>query len=459
MRPATRPAGTTRHASADSTPAAAATRRWAVALAGLVSLAVAMGIGRFAFTPLLPMMLHDGVVDLPSASWLASANYLGYFAGALLCTFQPWIWARTPRLPPVNAPWLVRAGLVATGLLTLGMALPVPAAWPLLRFAAGVASAVVFVFTSGWCLARLAHLEASALGGVIYAGPGAGIVVSGLFASGMVAWHWRAATGWLIFGALAFGLSACVWHVFRGCGTPQPVTHPSPSGGAAGGPHDGVSSGRPGSDPSGRPGGGPSGRHGRGEIAFLAAAYGVAGFGYIITATFLPVIAREALPGSPWLDLFWPIFGLGVVVGALLATRLRVSGDLRLLLAGSYCAQAAGIAVSVWSPNLAGFVIGSLMLGIPFTAITFFAMQEVRRLRPALAASFMGLLTAVYGIGQIVGPPLVALLLKTSRSTGEGFTLSLEIAMSALLAGAALYLWMRRAYPVHAPVHARLQKR
>jgi Uncharacterised MFS-type transporter YbfB len=133
--------------------------RWAVAFAGAVSLAVAMGIGRFAFTPLLPMMLHDGVVDLTGASWLASANYLGYLAGALLCTFQPWIWARARRLPAINAPSLVRGGLVATGLLTLGMAVPLAATWPLLRFAAGVASAVVFVYTSGWCLAQLAHMN------------------------------------------------------------------------------------------------------------------------------------------------------------------------------------------------------------------------------------------------------------------------------------------------------------
>ena len=62
---------------------------WPIALAGLVSLAVAMGIGRFAFTPILPMMLSDGVVDLPGASWLASADYLGYMLGAIFCTLQP----------------------------------------------------------------------------------------------------------------------------------------------------------------------------------------------------------------------------------------------------------------------------------------------------------------------------------------------------------------------------------
>ena len=395
-----------------------------IALAGAVALAVAMGLGRFAFTPLLPMMLHDGVVDLHAASWLASANYLGYLAGALLCTFQPWIAARAPRLPAANGPWLLRAGLVATGVLTLGMALPLPATWPLLRFAAGVASAVVFVYTSGWCLAQLARRNAAALGGVMYTGPGAGIVASGLFASAMVQWQWRAATGWAIFGVLAFMLTASVWRVFS-----SGVEAPSPAAPVAA------------SEPRGQ-------RHGRTEIALLAFAYGGAGFGYIVTATFLPVIARAALPGSPWLDLFWPIFGLGVITGALLSSRLRGARDLRLLLAASYLVQALGIAIGIHWPTLAGFAIGSLLLGIPFTAITFFAMQEVRRLRPALAASFMGLLTALYGIGQIVGPPLVAVLLQQSTSAAAGFTLSLEVAMSALLLGAAIYISMWRIFPM-----------
>ena len=183
-------------------------------------------------------------------------------------------------------------------------------------------------------------------------------------------------------------------------------------------------------------------------MLLLAFAYGLAGFGYIITATFLPVIARQALPGSRWLDMFWPLFGLGVMAGALLTTRMSLKGDLRHLLAGCYFVQALGVGVTVWSPTLAGFVAGSLLLGIPFTAITFFAMQEVRRLRPLAASSYMGLLTAVYGLGQIAGPPLVAVLLRHSKSLGEGFTLSLEIAATTLVAGAVMYLWMARAYPM-----------
>ena len=413
-------------ATVPTAPRTAEPSRWSIALAGAVSLAVAMGIGRFAFTPLLPMMLHDGVIDLHGASWLASANYLGYLAGALLCTFQPWIWARVPGLPGIVATKLVRGGLVATGLLTLGMALPWPWAWGLLRFAAGVASAVVFVYVSGWCLATLARMNHAALGGAIYTGPGAGIVISGVFASGMVQWGWHAQTGWIIFGVLAFVLSALIWRTFRAAG---PAAPSAAAAGAAAMP-----------------------AHGAGEIGVLAFAYGIAGFGYIVTATFLPVIARQALPGSPWLDMFWPVFGLGVMLGALLATRVRVTLDMRLLLAGCYAVQALGIAIGVWSPSLAGFAVGSLMLGVPFTAITFFAMQEIRRLKsPHVVASFMGLMTALYGIGQIVGPPMVAWILRGASSTGAGFTLSLEVAAGALVVGAAMYVAMARLWPRVAP--------
>ena len=398
---------------------------WRTALAGMVALAVAMGIGRFAFTPLLPMMLHDGVLDLASASWLASANYLGYLLGALLCTFAPTLARRWPALTLPGGAMVLRVGLVATGALTLGMAAPWPQAWPLLRFAAGVASAFVFIFTSGWCLARLAQLHSGALGGVMYAGPGAGIVISGVLASAMVASDWSAAAGWLLFGALAMGLTAVVWQIYA-----DAPLRDAPAGAAPPPPAPAAADIAP-----------------KAEFALLALAYGLAGFGYIITATFLPVIARSAIPGSAWLDLFWPIFGSAVVVGALLCTRVRLAGDLRYWLAGAYLVQAAGVMASVFSPSLAGFALGSVLLGLPFTAITFFAMLEVRRLRPDGVASAMGLLTALYGLGQILGPPLAAALLRCSPNPAAGFALSLQIAAVALLAGAALYGLLARRWP------------
>jgi MFS family permease len=399
---------------------------WVIAMTCALALATAMGIGRFAFTPLLPMMLADGVVSLPGASFLASANYLGYLVGALLCTFQPLIWSRFKTLPAVPATNWIRGGLVATCVLTLGMALQLPVMWPWLRFAAGVASAFVFVFTSGWCLARLAERNASNLGGLMFTGPGAGIAISGVLASGMVALQWKAAAGWLIFGVLACVLTAITWPTF---GMKLAVAPPVTTDTAATTSHA------------------PASLVSRWHMFWLAIAYGLDGLGYIITATFLPVIARQVMPGSIWLDLFWPLFGLAVVAGALISTRISLKGDLRYILAASYMMQAVGVILTVWLPTALGFALGSLLLGMPFTAITFFAMQEVRRLKPYNVASYTGLLTAVYGLGQIAGPPLAAWLLSRSATVGQGFNVALEIAASSLVLGALMFVGLARVYP------------
>ena len=411
----------------------------AIAVAGAVALAVTMGIGRFAFTPILPMMLHDGVVDLHAASWLASANYLGYLSGAVLCTLQPRIWSRLPGLPAVTAPAMTRTGLVATTVLTLCMALPTPLAWPVLRFAAGIASALVFVYSTGWCLTQIAARGEGALGGLMFAGPGVGIVASGLLASAMVALHWSASAAWVVFAALALILTAAVWRVFQ-----PSVVLAMPALDRSASVSGTVST----------PGAGDVGEtafastHSRAEVATLAFAYGLAGFGYIVTATFLPVIARAALPGSAWLDLFWPIFGVGVILGALLATRVRVSGDLRLVLALAYVIQAAGIGIGVFEPTAGGFAIGSFLLGLPFTAITYFAMQEVRRLRPHQLSSTTGLVTATWSIGQTLGPPMVAMLLGRSADVGAAFTLSLVAAAAVLIVGAIVFGLASRLWPL-----------
>jgi MFS family permease len=376
---------------------------WKICLAGMLALSVAMGIGRFAFTPLLPMMLHEGSLNLQEGGWLATANYLGYFIGAMLCAFH-----RSNRPVP-----LIRSGLAATIVLTLGMGLlHQEAAWLGLRLLSGVASAYVFVYTSGWCLQQLTQLGHPELGGVIFCGPGIGIALTGLLTGAMVTAGWLAAAGWISFALIALALTALIWKTFGfDAGHAQ--------AGAAAQTHGG-----PDETPELKR-----------EVRQQVIAYGMAGFGYIITATFLPVIARQALPGSGWPDFFWPIFGLGVALGAFAATRLPVHGDQRRLLACSYVMQAAGVALSILLPNAIGFALSCLLLGLPFTAITLFAMREARRLRQAHASSLMGLMTAAYGIGQIAGPPLATALVRSSGS----FTPSLCVAVAALLLGALLY--------------------
>ncbi|RYF28373.1 MAG: YbfB/YjiJ family MFS transporter [Comamonadaceae bacterium] len=412
----------------------------AVALAGMAALAVAMGIGRFAFTPLLPMMLHDGVVSLAGGSWLATANYVGYLLGALGCMALPWV---SPRLRRVwHAARLTRWGLAATVLLTVGMALPWAAGWPALRLAAGAASAIVFLNVSVWCMVRLQSLGVPALGGLIFCGPGLGIVATGLAASAMVAGGWSAAAGWAAFAVLAVALCAAAWRVLQGPAEPAHATHATHA--AQGAPHTTSAPSTPPAPPAlAAPPGGPAAR------ALLTLAYGLAGLGYIVTATFLPVIARGALPaGSAWPDLFWPVFGAGVALGAALSTRTPPAWDRRWLLMSAYCVQAGAIALTVLWPGAAGFALGSLLLGLPFTAITFYALQEARRAWPGAGDSFAGLLTASYGLGQIAGPPMVAWMLHHSASEGRGFALGLAAAAGALVLGAAVLAGMALRWPL-----------
>lgn len=390
-----------------------------IAIAGALSLAVIMGIGRFAFTPVLPMMLADGMIDLKGGSLLATLNLIGYLLGALACIALPSLLARLGRLRP-SSTTIIRYGLLATALLTLAMACPIPLLWPALRFLAGVVTAITLIYTAGWCLARLARAGRASLGGIIFTGPGIGITLSGIVASVLTAFHLSSFDAWLMFGGLAAVMTALTWLIFQGDDNPL----------------------APAVTITAEPGGWSA------EQLIFAVAYGLAGFGYIITATFMPVIAREALAASPWIDLFWPIFGVSIICGALLASQIPHHIDLRYVLIGSYIVQAAGILTSLIWPTIAGFVISSVLIGLPFTGITHFAMQEARRLSPRKATSFMALLTAVYGIGQIAGPPLVGLLLNHTPTHAAGFTLALQTAAVSLLVGSLLYLFKIRNFPL-----------
>jgi len=450
----------------------------AVALTGALSLAALMGIGRFAFTPVLPMMLSDGTLSLTGASGLASLNYLGYLLGALACAMglmrglQDWAerLAYSPRMPSAEVT-ILGAMLGATAVLTTAMALPWTAGWPVWRFASGVVSAIGFVATTQWCLTQLARQGRTAVGGLIYAGPGVGIAGSGLAAGGMVALGWSAGAAWAVFGGLALGIAALAWRTLRKDRMAAPAAAQAVASGL------GERSALTATPQDARPSpGAPRSTHGADAaltdeavqtqptdnpmaLWVLTGAYGLAGLGYIIPATFMPVMARAWLGAAApdaWsqllVDLFWPLFGVGIVIGALVATRVRESTDLCGALAVCYLIQAAGVALSAWLPSAMGLALGSLLLGLPFTAITFFAMREVRRLRPLTATRWIGLTTAAYGVGQIIGPPLAAGLVAVSGDVAGGFRLSMHLATATLLLGATLFaVLMQRRPPAPRP--------
>ncbi|MBN4667035.1 YbfB/YjiJ family MFS transporter [Pandoraea nosoerga] len=391
---------------------------WRIALSCMLALSIAMGIGRFAFTPMLPLMLHEHLTDIQHGSWLASLNYAGYFVGALSC-----MWLHlTPTL-------IIRFALATTVALTFAMGMTESfVVWAVVRTLAGVMSAWAMVFSAGWGFRKLAELRMPSLGGVIFAGPGAGIVVTGLLASLNTAMAWPARGGWLSCGVLALVLLAAIWRTF---------VADAPAASAAPGASRTADDAAP-----------HAVNHGSGEnVIPVTVLYGFAGFGYIITATFLPVIARQALPGSPWPDLFFPLLGLMVIPGAIIGARAPLAWDNRLLLAACYVMQGAGVGIGIVLPNVAGFALGSVLVGLPFTAITVYAVRECRRLRGDNANGLIGLVTASYGIGQIVGPLVAAPLVAATGS----FTAALLCASGVLALGAIGFVWDWRRSHEHAP--------
>ena len=147
------------------------TSPWVVACCGLAALAVAMGVGRFAFTPVLPMIQDNLGVTLAEGGWLASANYFGYLAGALSASL----------VADVARRGAIRLGLVTIALSTLAMgAAEGFTAWAVLRFLAGFPSTWAFGLRSAWALDLLGKAGRPFLGGTVYAGVGVGIVLAGV---------------------------------------------------------------------------------------------------------------------------------------------------------------------------------------------------------------------------------------------------------------------------------------
>src|SRR5262249_41565255 len=281
----------------------------AAAAIGLLALASAMGIGRFALTPILPLMQQDAALTLTVGGFLATSNYLGYLLGALACI------AIQPRPLPA-----MRWGLVAVGLLTLSMGLSSqPPLWLASRFLAGAASAFVLVGTSAWAMPILARHGKEEWTGHVFSGVGIGIAFAGLFGlvGGIDAWGSRLT--WIVLGLVAAALAALLWRPLAGGPAPaaRAVTRALPV----------------------LPRPAMTGR-------ILYAGFG---FGYIIPATFLPALARGYIDSPAMFGLVWPVFGVAAALSTFAGARLgRALSPRQLWMRAKWVLALGVLAPALW---------------------------------------------------------------------------------------------------------------
>ncbi|MGE8618006.1 MAG: YbfB/YjiJ family MFS transporter [Achromobacter spanius] len=357
----------------------AASLAWPAALA----LAAAMGIGRFAFTPVWPLMAQEGGLSLSQGSWMASANYAGYLLGALAAVAWPVRHARAQ----------LAISLLAVALLTLAMPLTHNVAvWCALRLAAGYASASAFICVASSRAVPQGDPREPATAALTYAGVGAGIALTGLACLILMAWQVGADGTWLALGALTLALSAIAW---PGLNRPAAAAAPTaPSAATA-------------ANAPNAPTHAPSARLPR-VIPRLALHYGVFGVGYIIPATFLPAMAKQVIPNPAIFGWAWPLFGLAAAVSCLLVPRLARGRDEKRVWQAAQALMAAGmLAVALWQ-HIAAVIVAALLVGGTFMVITQAGILTARRMAGAAAPRAAALMTAAFAAGQILGPLLAS---------------------------------------------------
>ena len=382
----------------------------AVGVAAMLSLAVAMGVGRFAFTPLYPLMLQDGLLNDEGGALLAASNYLGYLVGALVAA----------RVAARSATLMVLA-LIGTVMMTAAMgwtaALP---AWAALRFGAGVLSAWALVATSAWALGWLASLRRPQHAGTVFAGVGLGIAAAGMFC-------WVAAKPgvgsmelWVGLATLTgIAIIAPLIVVSRLPAPAEPVTTATAAGQSD-----------------------PAAYHSTRGLIFCYTLYGL---GYILPATYLPAMARNLVADPQIFGLAWPLFGAAAVLSTVFAAwALKHTNRLKVWSVG-HLLMALGVLLPLAWPSLAGISIAALLVGGTFMVITMVAMQEARAVSPDNATPLLGKMTAGFALGQLLGPLVPAAI---SRFTVDFFS-ALSIAMVLAAAGlliSSFYLWRQAAH-------------
>ena len=365
-----------------------------IALVGLVALALAMGVGRFAFTPMLPLMQDDGLLGVSSGGLLASCHFLGYLIGAMTS-------ARV-RLSPRA---LFRLALVVIGFATLAMAFTSSyAVWLAVRFAAGACSAWILVLVSNYFVKSLADHDRAAAQGWVFSGVGAGTAAIGLACLGFMLLDLSSARSWLLLGAVSIGVALALC---RSTGDELPAER------------------RPSRTPASD----------RTPLLWgLILAYGAAGIGYTIPATYLPVMAREIVASPMIFGWSWPIFGLAAFGSTLLVAGLQSSFSNRQVWTTGHVIMASGLLLPVAFPHIVAIAIAGLCVGGSFMVVTMVGMREAHRIAPQPdVMRHIAAMTTAFASGQVLGPLLASAWFAVSGSLSGALVLTSALLLVSML--------------------------
>lgn len=367
-------------------------------LGGISALIIAMGIGRFAYTPMLPLMQNDISFSNTVAGYLASSNYAGYLIGSILAGIIPMKRYRTI---------LLRSSIIVSILTTTFMGVSHSYLfWFTFRFLSGVASALVFVLASSIVLDNLAAKNKTNWSGFFYAGPGLGIFLSGIVIprfSNLFKWE----GAWIGLGVISIILTVFVWKWIKD--TPVMCVKKIKQKNILQIPPVKW-------------------------LPWLFVSYGFEGLGYIVTGTFIVTIAEKIPDFHGNAALVWIVVGLAATPSCIIWSSLgKKYGFVKSQLIAMLL-QAVGIVIPVFWMSKTGIIISALLFGGTFMGITTLGTTLVNEISPSGKSSFIGYFTAIYATGQMIGPTIAGFL----SSSTQNYYLSLKVASGIVLIGACL---------------------
>lgn len=371
-------------------------------IGGLCAFMVVMGIGRFAFTALLPGMMNVYSLGEDTAGIMAAWNYAGYLVGVI---------AMRKETPGTRRYLLFVCFLTLSILTTAGMGMVTRhALWHAMRFLAGFASGACFVLCSSIVLDTLAAINRPALAGILYSGVGAGIAMGGAVSSPLEL-AGGPAGAWFGLAAICLPLALVAVIALR------PGANQAPERQTPG--ESGLSS---------------ETRGQKRRYRILLISYFLEGFGYIIGATFLVTLVQTATNSSETARLSWVVTGCAAALSTPVWRYAARKGYAKMLFF-AFLLQGAGVLFPVLSNSTIAAMIGGLLLGGTFMGITVLSLQYGVVLSGMPSAHTVAVMTALYGVGQIIGPVVAGLV-----ATEQGFSPAFVISSFSLFIAAGLLL-------------------
>ncbi len=388
---------------------------WVAWLLSLASV-IAQGLGRFAYSLLLPSMRDDLGWTYATAGAMNTSNSVGYLGGALVAARL----GRGDRCKPVllAAMGVTVASIAGCAFTSSDTVLL------MLRFITGFGGAVAFVLAAGLVATLSKQVEpkrASVMLGVYFAGGGGlGILFVGLLLPVTVPdpSQWRRA--WIVLGVAGLACALATLPALR-------VAHPAA-------PHPQGDKDFP-----------------RQAISKLLVAYLLFGAGYIAYITFIVALLRAGGASAGTVTVFWCLLGACTVGAAFVWGPMLGRLDHAYGMAGLMLLAAGGAIVPVLSGTTAAALLSAVLFGGTFVSVITAVTVSARASLPSrFWTSAIGTLTVVFSVGQSIGPLLTGMLADTEGGLRFGLTLS-----AALLAvGAAVALAHRNPDVRHDSPHA-----